>query len=566
MSESDEDEPAVPHLPWGVQKEVQCPAPAESRDRPQIGDEVAIHFGSRLQDGTVIGSTNEEPFRFVLGKQPREHIEGLELGVMTMKKGEAARLTIAPRYAYDDLGCPPLVPPDATLVFDIELVDWEPSWSTPEDLFCDGRVVKTTLERGTGTATAKKGQEVKLSVKTDNYQDKPMEAHSFECIDHVIGDSDFGILSRIMAEALTHMVEGERANVKLRRFTTSDTIVDKSVAGATLNIILLRIYEVTDISLAGDQSLVKKVLVKGQGCCPAYGQLVRLRVDSAIDGGQHIPGFRGPGILEFHAGDGEVSDAFELVVLSMAAGERVDLRCRHPSSYCRKGELGLVFSSSRPAILTVDLLSVEEASDAAAPPQEQQFQLILAHKNKGAELFKQRRFVLALKRYDHVLHLLSLADSQDAQARGTLRVTCELNRAACFLQVGKPTEAIVACDRVLACDPNQIKALYRRSSAYFELSDYAKALHDVTTVVRLDPKNGDARALLLKIRDSRKQYSREAKTTAAQMLGCRGSSACAVGGADAAAAGIPAQVRPARVAKAGTGICACIPYICTQRV
>ena len=46
-----------------------------------------------------------------------------------------AEFTIAPRFAYDDLGAPPLVPPDATLVFDVELVDWE----NKSDVLGDGR-------------------------------------------------------------------------------------------------------------------------------------------------------------------------------------------------------------------------------------------------------------------------------------------------------------------------------------------------------------------------------------------------------------------------------------------
>ena len=46
-----------------------------------------------------------------------------------------AEFTIAPRFAYDDLGAPPLVPPDATLVFEVELVDWE----NKSDVLGDGR-------------------------------------------------------------------------------------------------------------------------------------------------------------------------------------------------------------------------------------------------------------------------------------------------------------------------------------------------------------------------------------------------------------------------------------------
>ncbi|NXY48398.1 FKBP6 isomerase, partial [Ceuthmochares aereus] len=49
---------------------------------------------------------------------------GLEVGLLTMKKGEVAKFVFTPDYAYGQRGCPPLIPPSATVMFEVELLDF----------------------------------------------------------------------------------------------------------------------------------------------------------------------------------------------------------------------------------------------------------------------------------------------------------------------------------------------------------------------------------------------------------------------------------------------------------
>ena len=73
-------------------------------------------------DGTVFDSsvTRGTPFEFTLGA--REVILGWDKGVATMKKGEKAILECAPEYAYGDMGAGGVIPPKATLRFEVELL------------------------------------------------------------------------------------------------------------------------------------------------------------------------------------------------------------------------------------------------------------------------------------------------------------------------------------------------------------------------------------------------------------------------------------------------------------
>ena len=52
-------------------------------------------------------------------------IQGWDEGIAKMSKGERAFLTLTPDYAYGKEGCPPVIPPNATLTFEIELINWK---------------------------------------------------------------------------------------------------------------------------------------------------------------------------------------------------------------------------------------------------------------------------------------------------------------------------------------------------------------------------------------------------------------------------------------------------------
>ena len=88
----------------------------------EAGKRVTVHYEGRLTDGRVFDASRKrgQPFAFTIGAG--QVIRGWEQGVAGMKIGETRRLTIPPELGYGANGAGNVIPPNATLVFDIELL------------------------------------------------------------------------------------------------------------------------------------------------------------------------------------------------------------------------------------------------------------------------------------------------------------------------------------------------------------------------------------------------------------------------------------------------------------
>ena len=87
------------------------------------GMAVAVHYQGRLEDGTVFDDSYKrgEPITFILGQG--QVIKGWEQGIEGMAVGEKRTLTIPPELGYGEAGAGDVIPPNATLIFDVELVE-----------------------------------------------------------------------------------------------------------------------------------------------------------------------------------------------------------------------------------------------------------------------------------------------------------------------------------------------------------------------------------------------------------------------------------------------------------
>jgi len=115
--ESTATEPAMSAASLMIEDQVVGVGPAA-----QNGDVVTVHYTGWLTDGTKFDSSldRNEALAFVLGQ--RQVIAGWDQGVLGMKVGGKRKLTIPPELGYGARGAGGVIPPNATLIFEVELL------------------------------------------------------------------------------------------------------------------------------------------------------------------------------------------------------------------------------------------------------------------------------------------------------------------------------------------------------------------------------------------------------------------------------------------------------------
>ncbi|XP_077238978.1 FKBP-like peptidyl-prolyl cis-trans isomerase family protein isoform X1 [Tasmannia lanceolata] len=123
---------------------------------------VDVHYEGTLSETSEVFDTTHEDntiFSFELGKGTV--IKAWDIGLRTMKVGEIAKLTCKPEYAYGTAGSPPEIPPDATLIFEVELVACRPRKGSSIGSVSDEKARLQELKKQREIAAATKEEEKK---------------------------------------------------------------------------------------------------------------------------------------------------------------------------------------------------------------------------------------------------------------------------------------------------------------------------------------------------------------------------------------------------------------------
>jgi len=388
----------------GILKQVLREGTGE--EKPYKGDTVYVHYDGQLLDGTKFDSSRDrgEKFSFKVGEG--SVIKGWDIGIPTMRRGELSRFIIKSEYGYGATGSPPTIPPNATLVFDVELFDFE-----GEDISDskDKTITRRLLKLGTGFQTPNDTSRVVINLK--------------------------GYLTE------TGRVFDEREGVE---FEIGD--------GARLNI-----------------------------CEGVEQALTKMKKD-------------------------------ELAVISIKSRR----------AWGSEGSKQFDVPANADVTYEILLKSFERSKDPWQLNSEEKLTESELMKNKGNELLGEKKYSLAVKRYQKIVDYLQneVYDLEEQQAASKkLQLAAHLNLAVAYLKLKEYKSAQESCEKALALEPKNEKGLFRLGQAFYGMGEEEKAINEFNQVLEVNPSNKDASNQILLCKKKIKETNEKQKAMYSKMFG-----------------------------------------------
>jgi FK506-binding protein 4/5 len=285
---------------------------------------------------------------------------------------------------------------------------------------------------------------------------------------------------------------------------------------ATLLVDLELVSWKTVTEIGDDKKILKKVLKEGEGYeRPNEGAVVKVKITGKLQDGTV---FTKKGCdeepFEFKTDEEEVIDGLDRAVLNMKKGEVALVTI--PPEYAfgsteSKQDIAVVPPNST-VIYEVELVSFVKDKESWDLNNEEKIEAAGKKKEEGNTLFKLGKYARASKRYEKAAKYIeydsSFSEDEKKQSK-QLKISCNLNNAACKLKLKDYKQAEKLCTKVLELDSQNVKALYRRVQAYMQLADLELAEADIKKALEIDPDNRDVKLEYKTLKEKIKEYNKK---------------------------------------------------------
>ncbi|XP_051551507.1 peptidyl-prolyl cis-trans isomerase FKBP8-like isoform X2 [Myxocyprinus asiaticus] len=257
------------------------------------------------------------------------------------------------------------------------------------------------------------------------------------------------------------------------------------------------------LDVLGNGQLRKKVLEPGAGADsrPQRGQNVTIHLKTSLTDGTVVEEQQN---LSFTLCDGDVIQALDLTVQLMETGEKALIEAVAKYAF---GGLG----SSTPAVppnadltLEVQLLSAADAPDLELMPPSERISLANRKRERGNVHYQRGDYAFAVNSYGIALQITEASSrvdisQQEEEELLDMKVKCLNNMAAAQLKLDHYEAVLRSCVSVLAHQPDNVKALFRKGKVLAVQGEYAEAIRTLKGALKLEPSNKTIHAELSKL-------------------------------------------------------------------
>ncbi|XGW01851.1 hypothetical protein V3C99_014162 [Haemonchus contortus] len=196
----------TPNKDGGILKTIKKEGTGSAKPTP--GTTVKVHYVGTLENGETFDSSRERgtEFEFLLSRG--QVIRGWDIGVATMKKGEIADFKIRSDYGYGESGSMPKIPPNATLNFEVELIDWSAEDISPNR---DGTILRSVIVEGEKLANPSETSPVDVHA-VGTYEGRVFYDKE---VTFVLGEGSEVGLPEGVDRALRRFCRGEKSTIRL---------------------------------------------------------------------------------------------------------------------------------------------------------------------------------------------------------------------------------------------------------------------------------------------------------------------------------------------------------------